>query len=75
MIIATENTAYNFDYIVELKCVCGRIIATFSADSGYKTPITIFASDDAREAEDVFDAILSAIAKGKELYDIAEETD
>lgn len=75
MTIATENNAYNYDYIVELKCVCGQIIATFATDSGYKTPITIFASDDEYTAQGVFDAIITAIARGDELYDIAEETD
>ena len=75
MTIATKNNAYNYDYIVELKCVCGQIIATFSKDSGYQSPITIYASDDEREAEDVFDGIIAAIARGEEIYDIAEETD
>lgn len=75
MTIATENRAYNYDYIVDLKYVSGQIIATFSRDSGYHSPITIYASDGEREAEDVFDGIIAAIAKGKELYDIAEETD
>ena len=75
MTIATKNNAYNYDYIVDLKYVNGQIIATFSEDSGYHSPITIYASDDEREAEDVFNAIIAAIAKGDTLYDIAEETD